>query len=86
MFAMVDTNSDPGIVDFPVPSNDDAFKSITIITDAISKAVEEGLMERKQDKEESKRREEEAAKIKADQEGDNAEAAEAAKKQPETAD
>jgi small subunit ribosomal protein S2 len=84
VFAMVDTNSDPGSVDFPVPSNDDAFKSITIITDAISKAVEEGLMERKQDKEESKRREEEAAKIKADQEGDHAEAGkevEAAKKE-----
>lgn len=86
VFAMVDTNSDPGTVDFPVPSNDDAFKSITIITDAIGKAVEEGLMERKQDKEESKRREEEAAKIKVDQEGDDAEAAETAKKEPETAD
>jgi small subunit ribosomal protein S2 len=86
VFAMVDTNSDPGIVDFPVPSNDDAFKSITIITDAIGKAVEEGLMERKQDKEESKKREEEAAKIKVDAEGKDAEEAETVKKEPETAD
>ena len=69
VFAMVDTNSDPGSIDFPIPSNDDAFKSITVITDAISKAIEEGLMERKNDKEEAKRREEEVAKIKADKEG-----------------
>ncbi len=68
VFAMVDTNSDPGSIDFPIPANDDAFKSITVITDAISKAIEEGLMERKNDKEEAMRREEEVAKIKADKE------------------
>jgi len=67
VFAMVDTNSDPTNIDFPIPSNDDAFKSIAIITKAIGRVVEEGLMERKKDKEESKRKEEEAAKKKADE-------------------
>ncbi len=69
VFAMVDTNSDPSNIDFPIPSNDDAFKSITIISQVISKAVEEGLMERKEDKEEASRKEEESAKIKADESG-----------------
>ncbi|MCH7513102.1 MAG: 30S ribosomal protein S2 [Bacteroidetes bacterium] len=69
VFAMVDTNSDPTNIDFPIPTNDDAFKSITIITQAIGNAMEEGLMERKKDREESKRKEEEAAKKKMDEEG-----------------
>jgi len=69
VFAMVDTNSDPTNIDFPIPTNDDAFKSITIIVQAIGKAIEEGLMERKRDKEESKRKEEEAAKKKMDEAG-----------------
>jgi len=67
VFAMVDTNSDPTNIDFPIPANDDAFKSIEIITNAIGKVVEEALMERKKDKEESKRKEEEEAKRKADE-------------------
>lgn len=67
VFAMVDTNSDPVNIDFPIPANDDAFKSIVVITQAISKAVEEGLMERKKDKEEAKLKEEEAAKRKVDE-------------------
>ena len=67
VFAMVDTNSDPGNIDFPIPANDDAFKSISIITEAVAKAIEEGLMERKQDKEEARLKEEEAAKKKADE-------------------
>ncbi len=64
--AMVDTNSNPEIVDYPIPSNDDAWKSIQAITDYISKAVEEGLMERKKDKEEAKLAEEEKAKREVD--------------------
>lgn len=63
VFALVDTNSNPNQVDFPVPGNDDAFKSIDIITKAIGKAIEEGLQERKKDKEE--RELEKAAKEKA---------------------
>ncbi len=69
VFAMVDTNSDPSNIDFPIPANDDAFKSITIICEVVCKAVEEGLMERKSDKEEASRKEEEAAKIAADKSG-----------------
>lgn len=45
--AMVDTNSDPNIVDFPIPANDDASKSIALIVDMICQAIQEGLEERK---------------------------------------
>ncbi|MCY7351060.1 MAG: 30S ribosomal protein S2 [Cytophagaceae bacterium] len=62
VFAMCDTNSNPELVDFPIPSNDDAYKSISIITLAIGKAIEEGLMERKQDKDDVRLQEEEEAK------------------------
>ena len=49
-FAMVDTNSNPKFVDFPIPANDDATKSITIILDQICSAINEGLEERKNTK------------------------------------
>ncbi|MCO5275803.1 MAG: 30S ribosomal protein S2 [Flavobacteriales bacterium] len=49
-FAMVDTNSDPTLVDFPIPANDDATKSIELIVDTMVAAVREGLEERKRDK------------------------------------
>ncbi len=39
IFAMVDTNSDPNLVDFPIPSNDDASKSISLILEVICKAM-----------------------------------------------
>ncbi len=47
IFAMVDTNSDPTIIDFPIPSNDDASKSIDLIISIIANAIREGLEERK---------------------------------------
>ncbi len=47
VFAMVDTNSDPTLVDFPIPSNDDASKSIVLILNVVVSAVAEGLAERK---------------------------------------
>jgi len=50
VFAMVDTNSDPNVVDFPIPANDDASKSISLIVDIMVKAIQEGLEERKFDK------------------------------------
>jgi small subunit ribosomal protein S2 len=50
-FAIVDTNSDPNVVDFAIPANDDASTSISLITGIIAKAIEEGLAERKVDKE-----------------------------------
>lgn len=60
-FAMVDTNSDPTKVDFAVPANDDATKSIAIVTQYLTNAIMEGLEERAQNKD-------------AEQEGDDAEA------------
>ena len=62
VFDMCDTNSNPEAVDFPIPANDDAYKSIAMITLAIGKAIEEGLMERKQDKDDQRLQEEEEAK------------------------
>ncbi|HNF72725.1 MAG TPA: 30S ribosomal protein S2 [Chitinophagaceae bacterium] len=49
-FGMVDTNSDPNQVDFPIPANDDATKSIAIITNYITAAIIEGLQERESEK------------------------------------
>ncbi len=53
-FAVVDTNSNPTLVDFPIPANDDATKSIAIIMDTICGAVKEGLEERKNAKDAAK--------------------------------
>ncbi len=50
-FAMVDTNSDPNLIDFPIPANDDATKSIELILDTMIAAINEGMEERKSDKE-----------------------------------
>lgn len=62
VFAMCDTNSNPEDVDFAIPANDDAYKAIALITLAIGKAIEEGLMERKQDKDDQRIQEEEETK------------------------
>lgn len=71
VFAMVDTNSDPRYVDFPIPSNDDASRSISLIMDVLAQAVAEGLQDRKADKDaadviaaKAKEAKEEAAKTK----------------------
>ena len=50
VFAMVDTNSDPSNVDFVIPANDDATKSIEVILGAVCGAIAEGLEERKAEK------------------------------------
>ena len=67
VFAMVDTNSDPSDIDFPIPANDDAFKSISILTSYIGKEIEEALMERKKDKEEAGHKKDEEEKRKVDE-------------------
>jgi small subunit ribosomal protein S2 len=54
IFAMVDTNSDPRLVDYVIPANDDASKSIDKVLSYVSDAVAEGLSERKADKEKVK--------------------------------
>ena len=51
-FGMVDTNCDPNKVDFAIPANDDATKSIAIITEYITAAIAEGLAERQASREE----------------------------------
>jgi small subunit ribosomal protein S2 len=53
IFAMVDTNSDPRVIDYVIPSNDDASKSIDKIMTSVTNAVIEGLAERKASKDES---------------------------------
>ena len=89
--AMCDTNSNPEIVDFAIPSNDDAYKSISLITLAIGKAIEEGILERKTDKESAALQEEEDAKRAVDtarevvSRGDD-ESAEGKRKRVKTAD
>lgn len=49
-FALVDTNCNPDLIDFPIPANDDASKSISLIVKYMCEAIEEGLNERKMDK------------------------------------
>ncbi len=51
-FGMVDTNCDPNKIDFAIPSNDDATKSIAIVVNYITAAIAEGLAERQADKDE----------------------------------
>ena len=60
VFAMVDTNSSPKDIDFVIPSNDDATKSIDLVVGALCDSIKEGLGERKQSKE--KAAQEKAAK------------------------
>ncbi len=52
VFAICDTNSDPSNIDFPIPANDDAAKSISIVTRLVTEAIAEGLSERKKEREE----------------------------------
>jgi small subunit ribosomal protein S2 len=53
VYGIVDTNSDPNI-DFPIPANDDASKSIKVIVDVVTSAIQDGLNERKATKQASK--------------------------------
>lgn len=69
-FAMVDTNSDPSNIDFPIPANDDATKSISLITGLMIQAIQEGLDERKREKDDEAEKEAAASKAKADNGGE----------------
>ncbi len=82
VFAMVDTNSDPDQVDFPIPANDDAFKSINLVVKILSSYIEEGLEERKKDKEEAKKREAEEAPEAKEETAEATEDSEAVEEQP----
>ncbi|MGZ5188111.1 MAG: 30S ribosomal protein S2 [Kaistella sp.] len=67
VFAIVDTNSDPRKVDFVIPGNDDASKSIDMILNVVSSSIKDGLSQRKADKEKSK---EEGEKVSAEADAD----------------
>ncbi|HPE82240.1 MAG: 30S ribosomal protein S2 [Aequorivita sp.] len=62
IFAMVDTNSDPRVIDYVIPANDDASKSIESIMSFVSEAIIEGLSERKSGKDDDSDDEEEMEK------------------------
>lgn len=85
IFAMVDTNSDPRPVDFVIPSNDDASKSIEKVLSFITEGIAEGLSDRKAEKEKAKpaekTAEEPAAKEAVKKAAKPAKAAKAAKKE-----
>ncbi len=66
VFAIVDTNSNPNLVDFPIPANDDAAASVALIVDVLVDSIKEGLNERKAERE---------------KEAENKKAAKAAKKE-----
>lgn len=80
IFAMVDTNSDPNTVDFPIPANDDASKSIALIVDIMSNAIKEGLDERKLEKD--KEEQEQASSKKEEQKDKGTQKKSAARKKP----
>lgn len=61
VFAIVDTNSNPQNIDFIIPANDDASKSIDVILDSVCAAMAEGLQERQVEKADSEDKEEAAA-------------------------
>ena len=87
IFAMVDTNSDPRDVDYAIPSNDDAGKSIEAILESVTSAVAEGLEERKSEKGSGKDKDEDAPKKeKKSSEEKSAKKAEAAPKKEAKAD
>lgn len=89
-FAIVDTNSDPNSVDFPIPANDDASKAISLITSIMVNAIEEGLVERKLERdkriieEEKEKKKEKERIIKIQTESKTLEETESDKKAPET--
>ena len=70
VFAMVDTNSDPNAVDYAIPANDDAFKSISLIMSVVAKSIKEGLEVRKKDKDEANMEAAEAEKRAVDEAGE----------------
>jgi len=61
-FGIVDTNADPNEVNFPIPANDDASKSVKVITEYLTACIQEGLSERQSASKSGKKEEEAAAK------------------------
>ncbi len=71
IFAICDTNSDPTKVDFPIPGNDDATKSISLLTQAMADAIAEGLAQRKKAKDEAKQKAEDEKPAETESAGSN---------------
>ena len=67
-FALVDTNCNPDLIDFPIPANDDASKSIAAILKYMVEAIQEGLNERMLDKENNVEEEPETENVENDEE------------------
>ncbi len=94
IFAMIDTNADPSLIDFPIPANDDASKAISLIMEVITNAIEEGLNERKAQKDkqpaddakDAKKEEKKTAKSKARKSSASPEVKEEDKKQEKAAE
>ena len=57
VFGMVDTNSDPKGIDFVIPANDDATKSVSLVVSTVANAISEGLAERKAEKDSAPKKE-----------------------------
>lgn len=90
VFALVDTNSNPRNIDFPIPANDDASKSISLLIGLVCKAIAEGLDERKMEREKDNgqkkdKKQTAGAQDNINDDDDEAEVVESAKK-PKTAD
>jgi small subunit ribosomal protein S2 len=86
VFAMVDTNSDPRPVDFPIPANDDAGRSISLVMDVLVQAVAEGLQERKTDKDQADAQAAAVKKTKEDAAAEESAAAESVTEEAPAAD
>ena len=86
VFAMVDTNSDPRPVDFPIPANDDAGRSISLVLDVLVQAVAEGLQERKSDKDQAEAQAAAVKKTKEDAAAEESAAAESVTEEAPAAD
>ena len=78
-FAIVDTNSDPTQVDFPIPANDDAAKSISLIIQTLTDAIIESMAERKRDRDDEENAENTETPVKAETPAEVAPAAEETK-------
>lgn len=84
VFGIVDTNSDPSRIDFVIPANDDAFKSISLIIDIIVASILEGLEERKAEREKNAANEKKAVRKTRQEPGEKLEEKKEAKGKTET--
>ena len=70
-FGIVDTNSDPSSIDFAIPANDDALKSVKLITEYLIEAIKEGVADRHNEKDKDEADEDEDLDVDADEDEDD---------------